>query len=109
MGFVISLFMICSGGWLLSIPLYLRDGLFVVLFGAMTVALVLMTNAAILRFQKWAIDYSNDINAALLERKSTESSTPQIVEEESFDEFEVSEQLPFEEKKETLEEEIWLE
>ncbi len=100
--------MVGSGGWLFSMPLYSGRGLFIVLFGAVTLGLVLAGSAVISRFQRWAIEYSKYQNASsTLHEKPDELSKPQIAEEESFEDFEFFEQEPlFEEKEEIIEKEM---
>jgi hypothetical protein len=107
-GSVLSILMLCSGVWLLFIPTYAGDGLFIMFFGAMTLALVLMTNIVVTRFQKWTINNARTLETtlALLARKSSETSKPQTGEEESFEEFEAFEPPLVEEKEEILEEQI---
>jgi hypothetical protein len=92
-GLVVSIFMLGSGGWLLFVPSYMGDGLFIMFFGVMTLAIVLMTNMVVTRFQKWAIDDARAVKTtlALLARKSDEVSKPQTS-GESFEEFEAYEQ-----------------
>jgi L-asparagine transporter-like permease len=105
MGLVVSVFMLASGVLLLFVPPYAGDGLFLMLFSVMTLALVLMTNMAVTRFQRWTMDNARAVEAtlALLARKSSEASKPQTAEEESFEVFEPS---LVEEEKEIVEEEI---
>jgi hypothetical protein len=107
-GLVLSIFTLCSGVWLLFVPPYAGDGLFIMFFGAMTLALVLMTNIVVTRFQKWTINNARTLETtlALLARKSSETSKPQTGEEESFEEFEAFEPPLVEEKEEILEEQI---
>jgi hypothetical protein len=92
-GLVVSIFMLGSGGWLLFVPSYMGDGLFIMFFGVMTLAIVLMTNMVVTRFQKWAIDDARAVKTtlALLARKSDEVSKPQTS-GESFEEFEAYEE-----------------
>jgi hypothetical protein len=108
LGLVVSGFMLASGVWLLFVPPYTGDGLFIMLFGVMTLTLVLMTSMAVTRFQKWTIDNARTVEAtlALLARKTREASKPQTAEEESFEEFEAFEPPLVEEEKEIVEEEI---
>jgi hypothetical protein len=107
-GSVLSILMLCSGVWLLFVPTYAEVGLFIMFFGAMTLALVLMTNIVVTRFQKWTINNARTLETtlALLARKSSETSKPQTGEEESFEEFEAFEPPLVEEKEEILEEQI---
>ena len=93
-GLVVSIFMLGSGGWLLFVPSYMGDGLFIMLFGVMTLAIVLMTNMVVTRFQKWMVDNARAVETtlALFSRKSDEASKPQTS-EESFEEFEVYEEF----------------
>jgi hypothetical protein len=107
-GLVLSILMLCSGVWLLFVPPYAGDGLFIMFFGAMTLALVLMINMVVTRFQNWAIDNARTLETtlALLARKSSETSSPQTAEEESFEEFEAFEPPLVEEEEEILEEQI---
>ena len=92
-GLVVSIFMLGSGGWLLFVPSYMGDGLFIMFFGVMTLAIVLMTNMVVTRFQKWTIDNARAVETtlALFARKSDEASKPQTS-DESFEEFEVYEE-----------------
>jgi hypothetical protein len=107
-GLVVSIFMLGSGAWLLFVPPYAEDGLFIMFFGVVTLALVLMTNMIVTRFQKWTIDNARTMETtlALFARNSGEASKPQTVEDESFEEFEAFEPPLVEEEKEILEEEI---
>ena len=93
-GLVVSIFMLSSGGWLLFVQSYMGDGLFIMLFGVMTLAIVLMTNIVVTRFQKWMADNVRAVetNLALFVRKSDEASKHQTS-EESFEEFEVYEEF----------------
>ena len=87
-GLVVSISMLGCGGWLLFVPLHIEDGLFIMFFGVMTLAIVLMTNMVITRFEKWAIDNARalKITLALFVRKSDEASKLQTS-DESFEEF----------------------
>ena len=93
-GLVVSIFMLGSGGWLLFVPSYMGDGLFIMFFGVMTLAIVLMTNMVVTRFQKWTIDNARAVKTtlALFARKSDEASKPQTS-EGSFEEFELYEEF----------------
>ena len=93
-GLVVSIFMLGSGGWLLFVPSYMGDGLFIMFFGVMTLAIVLMTNMGVTRFQKGTIDNARAVETtlALFARKSDEASKPQTS-DESFEEFELYEEF----------------
>ena len=107
-GLVLSILMACSGAWLLFVPPYAGDGFFIMFFGAMTLALVLMINMVVTRLQDWAIDNSRTLETtlALLARRSSETSKPQTADEESFEEFEAFEPSLVKDEEEILEEQI---
>ena len=93
-GLVVSIFMLGSGVWLLFVPPYIGDGLFIMFFGVMTLVIVLLTNMVVTRFQKWTIGNARamETTLALLARKSDEASKPQTS-EGSFEEFELYEEF----------------
>ena len=93
-GLVVSIFMLGSGVWLLFVPSYMGDGLFIMFFGVMTLAIVLMTNMGVTRFQKGMVDNARAVETtlSLFARKSDEASKPQTS-EGSFEEFELYEEF----------------
>ncbi len=107
-GLALAILMLCSGVWLFSVPFRSAEGLFILVFGAMTFTLVLATNVAVSRFQRWAIDYTRYLNNALTLRESdsAEASETRAAEDESSEEFEFFGKPAVEEKEEIIEEEI---
>jgi hypothetical protein len=107
-GLVVSIFMLSSGILLLFVPLYRGEGLFIMFFSFVTVAIVVMSNRVLIQMQKWMVDKSGFVDKTLTLRavKSNEALNPLKLQEcgEEFEIYEAFEPYEGEAEAEKVEE-----
>lgn len=100
--------MLSSGTFLFFVPQYRGDGLFIMFFSFVTLALVLMSNKALTQMQKWIVENSRIMDKTLTLRagKFNEALNPSTLEEygEEFEIYEAFEPYEVEIETEIVEE-----